>query len=56
MFGHGFLTREGRKWANPGNVLDPEKLLSVCGADAVRWYLLRDMQFGTTVISTATFC
>ena len=47
VFGHGFLTREGQKMGKSlGNVLDPEKLLSVCGADAVRWYLLRDMQFG----------
>ena len=29
-----------------GNVLDPELLLERCGADAVRWYLLRDIQFG----------
>ena len=29
-----------------GNVLDPEKLLQHCGTDAVRWYLLRDIQFG----------
>ena len=29
-----------------GNVLDPERLLDCCGADAVRWYLLRDIQFG----------
>jgi methionyl-tRNA synthetase len=29
-----------------GNVLDPEVLLERCGADAVRWYLLRDIPFG----------
>jgi methionyl-tRNA synthetase len=27
-------------------VLDPEELLERCGTDAVRWYLLRDIQFG----------
>jgi methionyl-tRNA synthetase len=29
-----------------GNVLDPDVLLERCGADAVRWYLLRDIPFG----------
>ena len=47
VFGHGFLTREGLKMGKSlGNVLDPERLLDCCGADAVRWYLLRDIQFG----------
>ena len=47
VFGHGFLTREGQKMGKSlGNVLDPEHLLQQCGTDAVRWYLLRDIQFG----------
>jgi methionyl-tRNA synthetase len=47
VFGHGFLTREGQKMGKSlGNVLDPELLLEKCGTDAVRWYLLRDIQFG----------
>ena len=47
VFGHGFLTREGQKMGKSlGNVLDPEVLLERCGADAVRWYLLRDIPFG----------
>ena len=47
VFGHGFLTREGQKMGKSlGNVLDPEFLLDKCGTDAVRWYLLRDIQFG----------
>ena len=47
VFGHGFLTREGQKMGKSlGNVLDPESLLERCGTDAVRWYLLRDIQFG----------
>jgi len=47
VFGHGFLTREGQKMGKSlGNVLDPAALLEHCGADAVRWYLLRDIAFG----------
>ena len=47
VFGHGFLTREGQKMGKSlGNVLDPAVLLERCGADAVRWYLLRDIPFG----------
>ena len=47
VFGHGFLTREGQKMGKSlGNVLDPQKLLDQCGRDSVRWYLLRDIQFG----------
>ncbi|MCT0199346.1 methionine--tRNA ligase [Synechococcus sp. CS-1325] len=47
VFGHGFLTREGQKMGKSlGNVLDPAVLLDQFGADAVRWYLLRDIAFG----------
>ena len=47
VFGHGFLTREGQKMGKSlGNTIDPARLLERCGADAVRWYLLRDIQFG----------
>ena len=47
VFGHGFLTREGQKMGKSlGNTIDPSRLLGYCGADAIRWYLLRDIQFG----------
>ena len=47
VFGHGFLTREGQKMGKSlGNVLDPEDLLNRYGNDAVRWYLLSDIEFG----------
>ncbi|QEY31745.1 methionine--tRNA ligase [Synechococcus sp. RSCCF101] len=47
VFGHGFLTREGRKMGKTlGNVLDPDRLLEACGSDAVRWGLLRDVALG----------
>ncbi|WP_320676862.1 methionine--tRNA ligase [Prochlorococcus sp. MIT 1300] len=47
VFGHGFLTREGQKMGKSlGNVLDPNELYHKYGQDAVRWYLLKDFQFG----------
>ena len=47
VFGHGFLTREGQKMGKSlGNVLDPIKLLHNYNKDAIRWYLLRDIDFG----------
>ncbi len=47
VFGHGFLTREGQKMGKSlGNVLDPNQLLDEFGTDAIRWYLLKDIQFG----------
>ena len=47
VFGHGFLTREGQKMGKSlGNVLDPIDLVNYSGIDAMRWYLLRDIEFG----------
>ncbi|WP_187152560.1 methionine--tRNA ligase [Prochlorococcus marinus] len=47
VFGHGFLTREGQKMGKSlGNVLDPIELFEYGGIDAMRWYLLRDIEFG----------
>ena len=42
-----FSPERGQKMGKSiGNVLDPDVLLDRCGTDAVRWYLLRDIQFG----------
>ena len=47
VFGHGFLTREGQKMGKSlGNVLDPNIFLDSYGSDAIRWFLLRDIEFG----------
>ncbi|HEV2128940.1 MAG TPA: methionine--tRNA ligase [Thermomicrobiales bacterium] len=41
---HEFLTHEGEKMSKSrGNVVDPIVLVNQYGADAVRWWMLRDM-------------
>lgn len=47
VFGHGFLTKDGLKMSKSlGNTLDPHRLVSVYGADAVRYFFLREFEFG----------
>lgn len=47
VFGHGFLTKEGRKMGkSQGNTLDPVALVDEFGADAVRYYFLKEIEFG----------
>jgi len=47
VFGHGFLTKDGQKMGKSlGNTLDPIALLDRYGADAVRYYFLREIEFG----------
>jgi methionyl-tRNA synthetase len=48
VFGHGFLTVEGGKMSkSKGNVVDPVKLVDDFGIDAVRYYLMREVAFGS---------
>jgi methionyl-tRNA synthetase len=49
IFAHGFLLgADGRKMSkSDGNVLDPVDVLDEFGADALRFYLLRDVNFGS---------
>ncbi|MCK8817081.1 methionine--tRNA ligase [Natroniella sulfidigena] len=48
VFGHGFLLVEGGKMSkSKGNVIDPVKLIDDFGVDAVRYYLLREIAFGS---------
>ncbi|KAJ3673926.1 hypothetical protein LUZ60_005918 [Juncus effusus] len=48
VFGHGFLTKDGVKMGKSlGNTLDPKDLVSQFGADAVRYFFLREVEFGS---------
>lgn len=47
VFGHGYLTKDGQKMGKSlGNVLDPFALVERYGADAVRYYFLKEIEFG----------
>ncbi|HXD54284.1 MAG TPA: methionine--tRNA ligase [Solirubrobacteraceae bacterium] len=57
IFVHGYLLMEGEKMSKSlGNVLDPFEVIERFGADALRFYLLRDVSFGQDgSVSTAAF-
>ena len=57
VFVHGYLLMEGEKMSKSlGNVLDPFEVIERFGADALRFYLLRDVSFGGDgSVSTASF-
>jgi methionyl-tRNA synthetase len=47
VFGHGFLYNRGEKMSKSvGNVVDPFVLIRDYGADALRYYFLREVPFG----------
>lgn len=47
VFGHGFLTKDGHKMGKTlGNILDPVELVNRYSADAVRYYFLKEIEFG----------
>lgn len=47
VFGHGFLTKDNQKMGKTlGNTLDPVALVKTYGADAVRYYFLKEIEFG----------
>ena len=47
VFGHGFLTKDGRKMGKSlGNTLDPFDLVERYGADAVRYYFVKEIELG----------
>ncbi|HEX3392628.1 MAG TPA: methionine--tRNA ligase [Solirubrobacteraceae bacterium] len=57
VFVHGYLLMDGEKMSKSlGNVLDPFEVIDRFGADALRFYLLRDVSFGQDgSVSTASF-
>ncbi|CAK9308792.1 unnamed protein product [Citrullus colocynthis] len=48
VFGHGFLTKDGMKMGKSlGNTLEPNELVENFGSDAVRYFFLREVEFGS---------
>ena len=47
VFGHGFLTKDGQKMGKTlGNTVDPITLVENYGSDAIRYYFLKEIEFG----------
>jgi len=47
VFGHGLLTKDGLKMGKTlGNTIDPYDLVDRFGADAIRYYFLKEIEFG----------
>lgn len=53
IYGHGWLLLEGGKMSkSKGNVVDPVILIEKYGVDAIRYFLLREVPFGSDGVFT----
>ncbi|HEX9021038.1 MAG TPA: methionine--tRNA ligase [Nitrospirota bacterium] len=57
IFAHGWWTKDGKKMSKSlGNVIDPNEVVDAYGADAFRYFVLREVPFGLDGdYSAATF-
>ncbi|MBD2102202.1 methionine--tRNA ligase [Leptolyngbya sp. FACHB-261] len=47
VFGHGFLTKDGQKMGKSlGNIINPFELVERYKPDAIRYYFLKEIEFG----------
>jgi len=47
IFAHGWWTQDGKKMSKSlGNVIDPNEIVAAYGADAFRYFVLREVPFG----------
>ena len=48
IFAHGWWTNEGRKISkSDGNIIDPSEIINNYGLDQIRYFLLREVSFGS---------
>ncbi|TFB21050.1 methionine--tRNA ligase [Filobacillus milosensis] len=53
VFAHGWLLmKDGKMSKSKGNVVDPVDLIDIYGLDALRYYLLREVPFGSDGVFT----
>ncbi|WP_018131795.1 methionine--tRNA ligase [Effusibacillus pohliae] len=53
VFGHGWLLmKDGKMSKSKGNVIDPKLLIHRYGVDAIRYFLLREVPFGSDGVFT----